>query len=59
MADHMNSAVELSLALLQTMLFVAIAPLFAGWVKRIKCYLQNRQPPGFLQPYRDMRSRFH
>jgi formate hydrogenlyase subunit 4 len=44
-----------ALVLLQTALFAAAAPLFAGWVKRIKCYLQNRRPPPFLQPYRDLR----
>ena len=44
--------------LLQTLLFVSLAPLFAGWVKRIKCYLQNRTPPAWLQPYRDLRRLF-
>lgn len=58
MVNYLNPAVGLFLALAQTMLFVAVAPLFAGWVKRIKCYLQNRQPPGFLQPYRDLRRLF-
>jgi formate hydrogenlyase subunit 4 len=42
-------------ALLQTALFVAAAPLFTGWVKWIKCYLQNRRPPPLIQPYRDIR----
>jgi formate hydrogenlyase subunit 4 len=37
---------------------VALAPLFASWVKRMKCYLQNRQPPVLLQPYRDLRRLF-
>jgi formate hydrogenlyase subunit 4 len=40
---------------LQTALFVAAAPLFAGWVKQVKCYLQNRRPPSLVQPYRDLR----
>jgi len=34
------------------------APLFVNWVKRIKCYLQNRKPPVFLQSYRDLRRLF-
>jgi formate hydrogenlyase subunit 4 len=35
-------------------LFIALAPLFAGWVKWVKCFLQNRRPPSLLQPYRDL-----
>lgn len=42
------------LALAQTLLFVAAAPLLAGWVKRVKCHLQNRAAPSALQPYRDL-----
>ncbi len=43
------------LALIQTALFVIFAPLFAGWVKRVKCWLQNRRSPSLLQPYQDLR----
>lgn len=46
------------LALLQTAAFVLLAPLFAAWVKRVKCWLQNRRPPSLLQPYRDLRKLF-
>ncbi len=46
------------LALLQTVAFVLLAPLFAGWVKRVKCWLQNRRPPPLLQSYRDLRKLF-
>ncbi|HFE32054.1 MAG TPA: formate hydrogenlyase [Gammaproteobacteria bacterium] len=46
------------LALLQTVAFVLLAPLFAAWVKRVKCWLQNRRPPALLQPYRDLRKLF-
>ncbi|MFI3188104.1 MAG: NADH-quinone oxidoreductase subunit H, partial [Methylococcales bacterium] len=42
------------IAILQTALFVALAPLLAGWLKRCKCHLQNRQSPPLLQPYRDL-----
>ncbi len=41
------------LALLQTLLFVAAAPLLASWVKMVKARLQNRRGPPLLQPYRD------
>jgi len=47
-----------AIALAQTALFVAAAPLFAGWIKRTKSYLQNRRPPPLLQPYRDLRRLF-
>ena len=58
MADNLNILIVWLIALLQLVLFVALAPLFAGWVIRIKCYLQNRRPPVLLQPYRDLRRLF-
>jgi len=42
------------LAAVQTALFVAAAPLLAGWVKRVKCHMQNRAAPPLWQPYRDL-----
>jgi len=42
------------LAAAQALLFVAAAPLLAGWVKRVKCHLQNRAAPPVWQPYRDL-----
>ncbi len=42
------------LAILQTLLFISLAPLLAGWIKCCKCYLQNRKAPSPLQPYRDL-----
>jgi len=42
------------IAIIQTMLFVALAPLLAGWLKWCKCYLQNRRAPSLFQPYRDL-----
>lgn len=43
------------LAILETLLFIAVAPLLAGWIKWLKCLLQNRRPPPPYQPYRDLR----
>jgi formate hydrogenlyase subunit 4 len=43
-----------ALAAAQALLFVAAAPLLAGWVKRVKCHLQNRAAPPVWQPYRDL-----
>ena len=57
MADYLNPVAWLT-ALVETALFVAAAPLFAIWVKRVKCRLQNRRPPPWLQPYRDLRRLF-
>ena len=57
MVNHLNLIAWLA-ALLQTALFVAMAPLFTIWVKRIKCTLQNRLPPPWSQPYRDFRRLF-
>lgn len=57
MADYLNPGPWLA-AIAETALFVAMAPLFASWVKRVKCRLQNRRPPPWLQPYRDLRRLF-
>lgn len=57
MADYLSPLAWL-LALTQTLLWVAAAPLFASWIRRIKCRLQNRRPPPLLQPYRDLRRLF-
>ncbi len=43
------------LAVVQALLFVAAAPLLAGWVKSVKCRLQNRRGPRPWQPYRGLR----
>ncbi len=45
---------SLLLALVQTLLFVILAPLLVGWVKWCKCHLQNRKAPSLLQPYWDL-----
>ncbi|MGA9033927.1 MAG: NADH-quinone oxidoreductase subunit H [Sulfuricaulis sp.] len=46
------------LAAAQTALFVSAAPLLAGWVKRVKCHMQNRAAPALWQPYRDLAKLF-
>ncbi len=45
-------------AALQALLFVAAAPLLGGWVKRVKCHMQNRAGPPLIQPYRDLAKLF-
>ncbi len=46
------------LALAQTLLFIAMAPLLLGWIKRVKCHMQNRAAPSLWQPYRDFAKLF-
>ncbi len=41
-------------AIIKTLCVVLAAPLMAGWVKWLKCRLQNRQGPPPWQPYRDL-----
>lgn len=40
--------------LLQILLLLALAPLFAGWIKMLKCWSQGRRSAGLFQPYRDL-----
>jgi formate hydrogenlyase subunit 4 len=42
------------LAAAQVLLFVVLAPLLSGWIKRVKCHMQNRAAPSLFQPYRDL-----
>lgn len=46
------------LAGLQTLLFIAIAPILISWIRVNKCWLQNRSAPSLWQPYRDLRKLF-
>ena len=46
------------LALLQTLLFAAGAPLLVAWIRKLKARLQNRRGAPLLQPYRDLRKLF-
>lgn len=40
--------------IVKTLCVVLAAPLMAGWVKWLKCRLQNRKGPAPWQPYRDL-----
>ncbi len=48
----------LILEVFQVIVLVALAPLFAGWVKMVKCWFQGRTSPSLFQPYRDIRKLF-
>ncbi|MHB8883381.1 MAG: respiratory chain complex I subunit 1 family protein [Thermodesulfovibrionales bacterium] len=39
---------------LQIALLIAVAPLFVGWVRMLKCWSQSRSTASLFQPYRDL-----
>ena len=47
-------AISWALALGQTLLYALLAPLLAGWVRKLKALLQNRHGAPIWQPYRDL-----
>jgi formate hydrogenlyase subunit 4 len=47
------------MALVQTLLVIAAAPLLVGWVDQCRAWLQNRRGAGVLQPYRSLRKLLH
>lgn len=46
-------------SVIQALLFVISAPLFAGIAKWVKCQLQNRVAPKIWQPYLNLNKLFH
>src|SRR5574340_609084 len=48
----------LLMEIMQLLLLLAAAPVFAGWVKMVKCWSQGRTSPSLLQPYRDIAKLF-
>jgi formate hydrogenlyase subunit 4 len=44
--------------IVQIGILLLCAPLFAGWVKMLKCWSQGRTSPSLFQPYRDLRKLF-
>lgn len=40
---------------LQALIYISLAPLLTGWVRKAKARLQNRRGPSVIQPYRDLR----
>lgn len=48
----------LFIELLQVLLLLTLAPLFLGWVRMVKCWIQGRSSAGLLQPYRDLSKLF-
>ncbi len=46
------------LALVQSLLITALAPLLVGWIRKVKARLQNRRGAPVWQPYRDLHKLF-
>ena len=42
----------------QVAVLLALAPVFTGWVKMVKCWFQGRTSPSLFQPYRDIMKLF-
>ncbi len=49
----MNAATFM-IEVLQFLIVLGVAPLFAGWIKMLKCWSQGRTSAGPFQPYRDI-----
>lgn len=45
--------------ILQLIFFLAFAPFLAGWMKWVKCHLQNRTAPSMLLPYKALKKLFN
>jgi formate hydrogenlyase subunit 4 len=48
----------LFIEIIQVAVLLFAAPLFAGWVKMVKCWFQGRTSPSIFQPYRDLNKLF-
>ena len=48
----------LFIEIFQIGLVLLAAPLLAGWVRVLKCWMQGRTSPGLFQPYRNLRKLF-
>lgn len=45
--------------ILQILILLAVAPIFVGWIRTLKCWLQSRTTAGLFQPYRDITKLFY
>ncbi len=50
----MNQSYPFIMEVLQILILLAAAPVFTGWIRMLKCWLQGRTSPGLFQPYRDI-----
>ncbi len=47
-------AINTVIALSQLVLFLSLAPLATGWIRKVKAFMQTRQGPRLWQPYYDL-----
>lgn len=52
------SAPPLSMIFLHALIYIALAPLLVGWIRKVKARLQNRRGASVFQPYRDLKKLF-
>jgi formate hydrogenlyase subunit 4 len=52
------NTVDLALAAVQALVYLLLAPLLVGWVRKAKAVLQNRRGASVLQPARNLRKLF-
>lgn len=57
--DYRLVASTWALALLQLVLYAALAPLLTGWMRKVKARLQNRRGASLWQPYRELYKLFY
>lgn len=55
----MDNLINLLSTIIQTLFFIISAPLLAGFIKWVKCQLQNRTAPSLFQPYRNLNKLFN
>ncbi len=53
--DHFVGVTAWTVGALQALLYLALAPLLVGWIRKVKARLQNRRGASLLQPYRNLR----
>ncbi|MEK7813333.1 MAG: NADH-quinone oxidoreductase subunit H [Candidatus Desantisbacteria bacterium] len=44
--------------IIQIIIVLLAAPIFVGWIRCLKCWMQGRSAPGLLQPWRDIAKLF-
>jgi len=52
--DHGVMEISWVIAVVQMALYLVLAPLLVGWVRKVKARLQNRRGAPLLQPYREL-----
>jgi formate hydrogenlyase subunit 4 len=52
--DHLLNTTFWLAAAAQALLYIALAPLLVGWIRKVKALLQNRRGAPILQPYYDL-----